>query len=227
MSDDRSTGNMVVGAAVISILAAIAYFIYMGFKPPPGNGGTPEDTQTLSLAREVNNDPLSGTDTNPGTRDVSIHRGPPLFTSGVKNGYRCLRCSDSGANDGDQGQFKKNPRVAYMCPTGASMAWPRADAFTRSQLSARIQPGNFIIATPASSTEDPGLAGLSGIALCSRLCDTMPSDAGTCVAANYNSTKNQCEFFYNCDKVEADPDSAMYLKDYSKYAQPEVVNKDY
>lgn len=224
--EDESSGKVIVGAAVIAILAAIAYFLMQAFKDPNGASGNQESAPPLA-ATEILNDPLSSTDTDPGTRDVSIHRGPPLIRTGIKNGYRCLRCSDSGANDGDQGQFKKNPRVAYMCPNGAAMVWPREDAFTRSQLSARIQPGNFILATPASAKEDPSLSGLSGIALCSRLCDTMPSDAGKCVAANYNSTKNQCEFFYNCDKIEADPDTVMYLKDYSRYAQPEVVNEDY
>lgn len=216
-TDPQWQHNMLKAVLLVAVLSSLIFVVYTMYQsstteaPTAGNPG--------GYLQTYRND----VDNVPGEDESSVKRGPPLFTTGLKAGYRCARCSDSGAGDGDATKAATLPGVQYRCPRGASIAWERPEALRRAHENAGVAWGNLITRGPA---QEPGMEE-TGIALCQRLCEAMPETYGTCKATVYNTDTNTCDFFFNCDRVEKDSNSTLFIREFTQQAQPDVVLYDY
>lgn len=223
VSDNAHWQTSMLSLLALGVVIAVLYFVLSKLSETTAPESKGDDTAYLESS------PLSGVDNVPGYDDSSIRRLPPRFTGGYNDGYRCLRCSDSGSGDADATIASEYPQVTYACAAGEAIAWDRVQNWKRVQESNGVAPGNLVLVGPATwPTKTPTLVALTGLDLCAQLCNEMPEDQfGFCKAAVYDKERKQCQFFYACDEVVPDPNSSLYIRNFTQPAQPDVVTTDY
>lgn len=224
LSDNPQWTATMVKLLALGVVCFLAYYAYKEWMMNKEEAAEEEGDPTGYL-QSANNVVVN----TPGYDSSSVRRLPPRFTQASTRGYRCLRCSDSGSGDADATIASRYPQVTYACAAGEAIAWNRVQNWKRVQESNGVAPGNLVMAGPAVAPPgDNAVAGLTGLPLCAKLCDTMPEgEMGYCKAAVYDETKNQCEFFYACDEVAEDPKASVYIRDFKPSAQPDLVVNGY
>ena len=183
---------------------------------------TKVDTTQAGANGYKNNNNDSAVDNSPRTNEQGMQDGIPTFQSSLLEGYTCVRCTDSGANDA---VIKQDiPRSGYQCPSGELVAWGRQAPLIDTQLKTGVENGNFIMSDSAVSSLSPGLAGLD---VCKERCNQMTSKLGSligpCRAVTFNKDRKICQFFFDCSRVEKNDDFDTHLVDFDVAKQPTVI----
>ena len=153
----------------------------------------------------------------------SIKNPIPWFTTRTMEGFRCVRCSDTGAKDNVLNDSATMP-VMTTCSSMKTLQWNRGQAWRNTMTQLGYEIGNYIL----NENADPQ----QGQAACRDRCALINQGKdgikyGTCDAYSYDKISGRCHYFFNCDEVVKDDNYVSeFVGAWDINKQPNVQNFD-
>jgi hypothetical protein len=218
--------NAALGLVLAVMLGLFVYAIYRAFVLPKGSGtttttGSASDAQKVAAAQGYTS-MLQAEAAESRANPQGLKNGVPWITSPNMDGFRCVRCSDSGSLDNVIAGDNATLPVMKACSQQKTLQWDRSQAWRNTMTQLGYEIGNYILNEAANPVQ--------GQEFCRNRCGQInngdgPVKYGRCGAYSYDKVSGKCHYFFNCDEVVADPDFVSeYIGAWNINKQPEVLN---